>query len=188
MRKKLVSVVIIGMIVVLAAFAFVLYNNLNTPIEDSENGATIEGSENGITIEDSENGTTIQDSENGITIELNGLESITITGLLEPIAKNITNSEDIEAICDLFNTTDMTVIEDWNGVLDLVGGEGYLFRFNYSSGVTKQVGYHAGVYLIEDDIAYRIKTREFEKFWELDYPAQKWSFSENSFVESTTEP
>lgn len=122
-----------------------------------------------------------------IKIETRDLESITLVSIPMVQGKVITKPADMKAICDLFDATDMEVIENWEDTLGIAGGNTLLFRFNYSSGTIKEVSYSNGTCLKEGDAFYNINSTEFEKFWDLDYPAQRWDFKENQFAETELE-
>lgn len=117
----------------------------------------------------------------GIKIETRDLESITLVNNQVGRGKIITKAEDIKAICDVINSIDMAIIENWAGIFERVGGPSYTFQFNYSSGTTKVVGYYDGSHLIMDEMAYRIDSIEPEKFWPLDYTTHKWDYKKNQF-------
>lgn len=117
----------------------------------------------------------------GIKIEMNGLESITLVNDKIGQGKLITKSDDIKAVCEIFNSTEMTIIENWKGQFERDGGNSFTFQFNYKSGATRAVGYYDGSYLIEGSLAYDIHSTEFEKFWNLNYPVQKWDYQNNRF-------
>jgi hypothetical protein len=121
-------------------------------------------------------------TDKDIQLDANEIASITLINNRIGQGKKITKPEDISAVCDLYNTTEMAIIENWTKELAKVGGISYTFRINDSSGTTKVIHYYDGSELAINDHVYEIHTTSFEEFWNLDYPAQKWNYKENKFA------
>jgi len=99
--------------------------------------------------------------------------------------KEIKNQDDIEAICDVLNSSEREEIQE-SDLRSYLGAGGYIFVFHYSTGLNKVIYYiDGGPYLYLDDKYYKIFTTKFEKFWDLDYPIKGWRFNtDGSFDEN----
>jgi len=115
-------------------------------------------------------------------VDEQSISSITIInyhyGLIQNLvgpAKEIKNKEDIKAICDAFNNANYQEIKK-SDMETLFGGGRYIFRFNYTSGNIKKITYVENYYIFLGDKIYKTNSREFEKYWDLDYPIIDWQW------------
>jgi hypothetical protein len=140
----------------------------------------------------------IKKAENRIAINSDNVQSIEVINIvgLAASAKLVTRTEDIERICEVFNTVEMMKCKEPENVPAVLGGPHIQFLFNFPSGTSKQYMYVSGRYLITDfydrtasradyaaDTIYLIYSDEFGELWNLDYEEreQMWSSEENQF-------
>lgn len=93
-------------------------------------------------------------------------------------AKEIKDPENIQAICDAFNSIKYKKIEE-SEMIAYFGSDSYLFILKYASGSIKEILYTDGHYLKSEDEYYQIYSKEFDDFWNLDYPIKDWHFNED---------
>jgi hypothetical protein len=140
----------------------------------------------------------MEKAENRIAINSDNVQSIEVINIvgLAASAKFVTHTEDIERICEVFNTVEMMKCREPKNVPVVLGDPHIQFLFNFPSGTSKQYMYVSGRYLVTDfydrtasradyaaDTIYLIYSDEFEELWKLDYEEREqwWSSEENQF-------
>jgi|BioPla2DNA2_1021312.scaffolds.fasta_scaffold80736_2 hypothetical protein len=117
--------------------------------------------------------TLLNSSEKNFRIKQNDVKNITLINNKSGTYKTITKEQDVNSICDLFNSTHMDIIKEWNGHFERDGGESYTFVFNLSTGLDIKFSYYDGSYLFNNGSAFHINSTKFETFWNLNYEEKK---------------
>lgn len=111
-----------------------------------------------------------------ITVDTKGVENITIVNNLGGTAKQVTQKQDIESICNLFNSLSMHKTKNLKRYHEMLGGSSYTFIFYYKNGLNLQIICNDNSYLINNANFYRVNNTQFEKLWELDYEEKKYTY------------
>ncbi len=119
--------------------------------------------------------TALNSSKRNFKISQKHVKDITLINNLSGTVKTISKKQDINSICELFNSTSMDIIKDWNGHYERDGGNSYTFIFNLSTGLDIEFSYYDGSYLLNNGNAYHINSTKFEDFWNLNYEEKKFS-------------